>query len=59
MTCYSCDPDPDKIMKAEYDWVKCLDGMVYGECTSDLCYGVCELWGRCPCECHSHIEVAA
>ena len=43
--CSSCtDSDNDEEL--------CIDGMVYGYCSSDLCYGVCELYGTCPCTCH-------
>lgn len=31
---------------------RCIDGIVYGYCSSDLCYGVCEYLGMCDCQCH-------
>lgn len=37
------------------DWSQeegCINGAVYGYCTSELCYGMCEYLGTCGCECH-------
>ena len=50
-TCESCEPVPG------WSWGDafgdaCLDGLIYGPCTSDACQGVCEIRGRCRCACH-------
>lgn len=30
----------------------CINGHVYGPCTSDRCGGLCEYVGICDCQCH-------
>lgn len=32
----------------------CVDGEVYGPCSSDLCGGVCTYDGRCTCQASEH-----
>lgn len=34
------------------DYEKCINGIVYGMCSSEYCEGVCTNIGRCPCPCH-------
>jgi len=36
-------PSPDS------DLYMCIDGLVYGPCTSEYCCGVCEIEGDCTC----------
>jgi hypothetical protein len=36
------------------DFWRCLDGDVYGPCSSDMCYGVCEYDGSCTCLALTH-----
>lgn len=48
--CAECDEagrDEDK-----YEWLACIDGMVYGPCGHPDCGGVCEAVGPCRCRCH-------
>ena len=50
MSCRSCTP-----WDKRDDYEGCVDingGEVYGCCTSDLCGGLCEYLGSCPCVCH-------
>ncbi len=30
----------------------CIGGTIYGFCSSDNCYGLCDSYGYCPCTCH-------
>lgn len=30
----------------------CIEGEVYGPCSYEECYGICELVGECDCVCH-------
>lgn len=30
----------------------CIEGTIYGYCTSDQCGGACDPVGSCPCLCH-------
>lgn len=30
----------------------CIEGRVYGPCSAENCYGVCEHEGDCRCDCH-------
>ena len=51
--CRSCvDSDSDQWDNL-WDEEGCLDGEVYGYCSSDLCGGLCESFGTCPCTCHT------
>ena len=34
------------------DMWRCIDGRVYGPCSSEQCGGVCEYDGGCPCSLH-------
>jgi len=34
----------------------CLNGEIYGYCTSELCGGLCEYEGTCGCGCHLNEE---
>lgn len=34
------------------EWEMCINGIVYGECGSQYCYGVCAAIGNCGCDCH-------
>ena len=47
--CYTCTGEYDD---AGYGMFMCIDGYVYGPCESELCGGVCELYGTCSCVCH-------
>jgi len=50
MACRECAAD-DQL--TDWDDVEgCIDGTVYGFCSSDDCYGLCDDLGRCDCECH-------
>jgi hypothetical protein len=35
------------------DSFRCIDGDVYGPCSSPDCYGVCEYEGYCTCPLHT------
>lgn len=35
----------------------CIDGSWYGFCSSDMCGGMCDFQGTCPCPCHNHRSV--
>lgn len=50
--CYSCNGEYDD---AGYGMWMCIDGSLYGPCESELCGGVCELYGSCTCACHDPI----
>ena len=34
------------------DAFMCIEGRIYGPCDDIRCGGVCELVGKCECECH-------
>lgn len=36
----------------------CDDGVVWGCCESENCYGACERYGTCACKCHVTITEA-
>lgn len=35
-----------------YEMWACINGNVYGPCSSENCYGACDLDGKCSCRCH-------
>lgn len=43
----------------EESFGRCIDGILYGWCTSEFCNGVCEMMGDCGCECHREGEGAS
>jgi hypothetical protein len=43
-----CECDPNAYMRDN----GCIQGTWYGYCESDLCGGMCEPTGTCPCPCH-------
>lgn len=45
-----CNHCPDCDNWGDYG---CIDGISYGPCGHENCYGMCEYLGRCDCECHS------
>lgn len=34
------------------DWKACVDGVVYGPCEAENCYGACQDLRDCECKCH-------
>lgn len=30
----------------------CVEGAIYGRCGSEFCYGACEYYRECDCDCH-------
>lgn len=46
--CETCDQEIHDAEDAE----GCINGIVYGYCSDDECYGYCETYGQCECSCH-------
>lgn len=49
------EEDEHRCSGTDDEMTMCLDGVVYGPCVSEYCYGACEYEGFCLCEC-GHVE---